>query len=101
MDFIDKAINFFKLAANGIKDIEFLKYFFPIIAVIGSVTFLYYGYKGIFFKSTIYLYKARGFKFSDTLYATSVEAIILGVTYIIIGISLLFFLGGISYYIWF
>ncbi len=100
---MEKIIKFFKLAANGIKDIEFLKYLFPLLAVVGSIVFLYFGCKGVVLKSTINLFKISGFTYRESNIGkiTGMWALVFGVFYIALGLFLLFFLGGISYYMWF
>lgn len=94
---------FFKLAAEQLKDVTFLKYLFPILCLIGTFVFIYYGYRGILYKKTIFLLKLDGMSSSEMHgffgEITGYSAVLTGILYSLVGIFLFFILGGISYYL--
>ena len=105
MNFIDGLIKFFKTATSSNEEVTFLKYFFPIITILGGATLLYYGFKGVVYKSTINLSKIKGLTFSESAQLFGEIkgglAVYFGIIYIIMGLFLSIILGGISYYTWF
>ena len=95
-------LDFSKKIAESFSDIAFLKFLFPFLAIVGSGVFLFYGIKGIWKKNTISLRKIKGMSFTDSQrQITGTSAVIFGVIYLIIGLALFVFLGGISWYILF
>ena len=79
-----------------INDTPFLKFFLPFISVVGTLTFLYFAYKGIVKKNTISLTKFENLTFKQS---SEVSGKITGGTAILYGIIYLIYC-FYSYYIY-
>lgn len=86
--------------ANMLYEIEIFRFLFPVLTVVGSGLFFYFGMKGILHKRTISLFRFR--------YATVLEsqgvftgplAVFVGFMYLFFSAVCFFFLGGISYFL--
>lgn len=91
-------------AAVTIRDVTFLKFFIPVVTLIGVPIFFYFGFKGIIKRETLMLLSRRvqrsptaGF----SIHVTGTWAQILGVIYLIMGLGLACILLPVIYYLFF
>lgn len=103
---MEKYVRVLKNAAHAMQGVEFLKFGFPVLAVVGTFLFLFFGLKGIFKQETIMLFAAReqlgSLGTPTSLFGTihGKFAVITGILYILTGVVVGAILGGVSYYMW-
>ncbi len=88
-------MKFYKQLILSNQEISSFESYIPLITIVGSFVFFYYGYRGIVKKKTISLYKHSELSareshelFGSTITGTS--AVIFGIIYTLFGLLLLF-----------
>lgn len=75
--------------ATTLSAIPIMKVLFPLLAIVGPGLFVYYGYRGIKFKRTIFLFRSRSGVQNMGLSVEGTSAVVLGVFYLLVAAPLM------------